>query len=404
VRIEHVLETHNHADHASGHGRLAAATGAVVHVHALAGAQYPHEPFEDGWELALGQVGVRALHTPGHRPEHTAFALVDTARGPEPWALLSGDSLLVGDVARPDLAVDAVSGARDVFASLRRILALPDACEVWPGHVGGSLCGGAGIDMKVSSTIGYERAHSPLLAIADEDAFVAAAVGSLGAPPPNVDALVAFNRGAFRELAGPHVLRADAVAESDVLVIDVRDDVRFDAGHIPGAVNLRLQGPGFGTRLAQLVGPDEPVVLLGADAQAGARAAGLAAAVGHRAVVGVAGMDEWAGALSVIERLPADRLPARLDDEPGLQLLDVRDLDEFARGHIPGSSHRPWPELVELPAGLDPERPVAVVCRSGRRAATGASLLARAGAVRAIHVADGGVGTWQALGRPVVTG
>jgi hydroxyacylglutathione hydrolase len=119
VRIEHVLETHNHADHVSGHGRLALATGATIHVHRLAAPNYEHEPFDDGWELELGDVVIRALHTPGHRPEHTAFALIDRARGEEPWAVLSGDSLFVGDVARPDLAVDRDEGARGIFASLR---------------------------------------------------------------------------------------------------------------------------------------------------------------------------------------------------------------------------------------------------------------------------------------------
>ena len=119
VHIEHILETHNHADHVSGHGRLAAATGALIHIHSSAGAEYEHEPFEDGWELALGSVTVRALHTPGHRPEHTAFALIDHARGPEPWAVLTGDSLFVGDIARPDLAVEKAEGARGIFGSLR---------------------------------------------------------------------------------------------------------------------------------------------------------------------------------------------------------------------------------------------------------------------------------------------
>ena len=125
VSIEHVLETHTHADHVSGHSRLAAATGAVIHIHREAGADYAHEPFDDGWELALGALRVRALHTPGHRPEHTAFVLTDTARGPEPWAVLTGDSLFVGDIARPDLAVDREEGARGVFGSLRSLLALP---------------------------------------------------------------------------------------------------------------------------------------------------------------------------------------------------------------------------------------------------------------------------------------
>src|SRR6478735_9627519 len=114
VRIEHVFETHNHADHVSGHGRLAAATGATIHIHRDADAAYRHEPFEDGWELELGRVSLRALHTPGHRPEHTAFAVIDRARGPEPWAVLSGDTLFVGDIARPDLAVEKEEGAHGI--------------------------------------------------------------------------------------------------------------------------------------------------------------------------------------------------------------------------------------------------------------------------------------------------
>src|SRR3954447_24412095 len=163
VSIEHILETHNHADHVSGHGRLAAATGAVIHVHALAAPRYEHAAFEDGWELALGSVVVRALHTPGHRPEHTAVALIARDRGPEPWAVLSGDSLFVGGIARPDLAVEKTEGARGIFHSLHgRLLPLGDDVEVWPGHLGGSLCGGPGIDMKVSSTLGYERRHNAL--------------------------------------------------------------------------------------------------------------------------------------------------------------------------------------------------------------------------------------------------
>src|ERR687883_95563 len=184
VGIEHILETHNHADHVSGHGRLAAATGAVIHVHAAAGAGYEHEPFEDAWELALGRVVVRALHAPGHRPEHTAFALVDTGRGPEPWAVLSGDSLFVGDIARPDLAVDKDEGARGIFHALHdTLLSLAPETEVWPGHLGGSLCGGPGMDMKVSSTIGFERRHNELLTVEDEDRFVEKAIGSLGPQP-----------------------------------------------------------------------------------------------------------------------------------------------------------------------------------------------------------------------------
>ncbi len=155
VRIEHVLETHNHADHVSGHGRLARATGATIHVSGLAGAEYEHEPFADGWTLELGEaVSIEAIHTPGHRPEHTSFLLRDAERGGDPVAVLSGDSLFVGDVARPDLAVEPREGAAGIFRSLReRLLSLPDEVEVWPGHLGGSLCGSSGIgDRQTSST------------------------------------------------------------------------------------------------------------------------------------------------------------------------------------------------------------------------------------------------------------
>ena len=173
VRIEHVLETHTHADHVSGHGRLAATTGAAIHVHESAGAAYDHEPFADGDELSVGALRIRVLHTPGHRPEHCAFALVDTARGEEPWAVLTGDSLFVNDVARPDLAVEKEEGARAIFGSLHgALLGLGDDVEVWPAHLGGSMCGGPGMDMKVSSTIGFERRHNSALAIEDESEFV----------------------------------------------------------------------------------------------------------------------------------------------------------------------------------------------------------------------------------------
>src|SRR5262249_10267616 len=175
-----VLETHNHADHVSGHGRLARTTGATIHIHELAGAEYAHEPFADGWVLELGALSVEAIHTPGHRPEHTAFLLRDASRGGAPWALLSGDSLFIGDVARPDLAVEPREGAAEMFRSLhRRLLALDDEVEVWPGHLGGSLCGGSALDLKSSSTIGFERRHNAALGIAEEADFVEDAVRSL---------------------------------------------------------------------------------------------------------------------------------------------------------------------------------------------------------------------------------
>src|SRR3954463_11334461 len=184
VTIEHILETHNHADHVSGHARLAAATGGRIHVPRLAEPEYDHEPFDDGWELALGSVRVKAIHTPGHRPEHTAFALSDTRRADEPWAILTGDTLFVGDIARPDLAVEKEEGARDIFRSLHeKLLPLGAEVEVWPGHLGGSLCGGPSVDMKPSTPIGYECRYNELLRVEDEDDFVERSLARLGPQP-----------------------------------------------------------------------------------------------------------------------------------------------------------------------------------------------------------------------------
>src|SRR5918911_1848157 len=161
VRIRHVLETHTHADHLSGRGRLAAATGATLHVSAEAGDEYDHEPLEEGTALELGDARITALATPGHRPEHLAFVVEDRSREEAPWLLLTGDSLFVGDVARPDLAVEPEEGARGLFRSLRRLLEHEDFVEVWPGHVGGSLCGGAGGGEKARPPNGLPRRVQP---------------------------------------------------------------------------------------------------------------------------------------------------------------------------------------------------------------------------------------------------
>jgi glyoxylase-like metal-dependent hydrolase (beta-lactamase superfamily II)/rhodanese-related sulfurtransferase len=408
VRIEHVLETHNHADHVSGHGRLAAATGAAIHVHRDAGAEYEHEPFDDGWELELGAVRVRALHTPGHRPEHTAFAVMDTARGPAPWAVLTGDTLFVGDVARPDLAVDKEEGAHGMFASLHgKLLTLPRECEVWPGHLGGSLCGGPGMDMKVSSTIGYELAHNDLLGERDEEAFVARAIGSLAPQPPNFRAIVALNRGPLRSGhvdVEPLTARQVELAQLDgALIVDVRTDLQFDDAHIPGALCNPAVRAGFGTKLAWVADRDQPVVFVGRDDADAIHAAHLAAAVGITHVGGylAGGMTSWREekrATAATERIDVERLHARVDS---VQVLDVREQNEWDAGHIPGSVHVPYHDLHDLPDAIDPARPVAAICSSGQRSALAASLVARTGARHVIHVADGGVGTWRARGWPI---
>jgi glyoxylase-like metal-dependent hydrolase (beta-lactamase superfamily II)/rhodanese-related sulfurtransferase len=412
VRVEHILETHNHADHVSGHGRLAAATGATIHVHREAGPDYDHEPFDDGWELELGGITVRALHTPGHRPEHTAFALVASARSEDPWAVLTGDSLFVGDIARPDLAVDRAEGAHGIFHSLHdKLLSLPDTTEVWPGHLGGSMCGGPGMDLKVSSTIGYERASQPMLQLEDEDEFVRQATSGLGPQPPNFRNIVALNRGPLVvETVDVHPLTPRQVEQADedgAMVVDVRTELQFDEAHIPSAVCITALRGGFGTRLAWLAEPGQPLVLVGRDDEDAREAAELAGAVGLTEIAGylAGGMTSWREEKRPVGRVPrlsVEELHASWDGgSNGLQLLDVRERSEWDAGHIPGSIHTAYHDIHELPADLDAGKPVAVICASGQRAAIAASLLKRLGAAEVIHVVDGGVPRWEREGWPV---
>ena len=411
VSIEHILETHNHADHVSGHGRLAAATGATIHIHRDAAPAYEHAPFDDGFELDLGAVRVRALHTPGHRPEHTTFALIDTRRGEEPWAVLTGDSLFVNDIARPDLAVEKEDGARAIFRSLHeKLLRLAGETEVWPAHLGGSMCGGPAMDMKVASTIAYERAHNDMLEEEDEERFVARTVSGLGPQPPNFGAIVDLNTGELVtegvEVSPLTPRQVEDKRANGAFLVDVRTDLQFDDAHIPGAASIPAVQAGFGTRLAWLADRDQEIVFVGRDDEDARRAAKLALAIGVRRFGGylAGGMTEWRREhrpVERLERLELAELPERLEHDPATQVLDVREHSEWEAGHIPDSRLEPWHDIHSLPGELDAHQPVAVVCASGQRAGVAASLLQRYGAREVVHVVNGGVPKWDDLGHPL---
>ncbi len=412
VRIEHVLETHNHADHVSGHGRLARATGGTIHIHELAGAEYPHEAFTGGWRLDLGPVQIEAVHTPGHRPEHTSFVLRDADRGGDPWAVLTGDSLFVGDVARPDLAIEKREGAAGIFHSLHdRLMKLPDDVEVWPGHLGGSSCGSAGIDHKSTSTIGFERDHNRALRFDTEEEFVEDAVATLGAPPPNVEHIVAINKGPLIEDMGTPVPLAPRAVEVGIaegaLLIDARINEQFDEAHIPGAISASAYETGFATKVAKVVSPDVELIVVAASDGYDLEAAELLASVGLR-VRGYleGGMTAWRSEgrpVGRIELIDPEELAGRLEGDE-LMVLDVRDEDEYAAGHIPGSVNLPYGELPGRQGELPRDREIAAICSGGKRSGLAASILQREGFERVLHVANGGVGTWERSGRPVETG
>jgi len=401
--IRHVLETHNHADHVSGRGRLAAATGATIHVSPTPGLAYEHEVLADGDEIAFGSVRIVALATPGHRPEHTAYVVYDAGRGDEPWAALTGDSLFVGDVARPDLAVDAEDGARGLYASLRRLLELPDHVQVLPGHLGGSLCGSASMSEAPGSTIGFERRFNPLLGTAGEEELVERLTRSLKPQPPNFRRIVALNSGPLlteaAELESFPPERVQELVRDGVVLVDGRDPVAWAAAHVPGSVSATMVRAAVGSRAAAATDPEEPVVVAAASDEDALRMARRLEAVGFRHVLGIlaGGIEAWRDAglpLDTVESVPVAELAERLRRREVL-LLDVRDPDEWAAGHVPGSIGIPYQQLRDRP--LEQLRdsvngtPVAVACSAGNRSALAASVLRRAGISRVVHVADGGV-------------
>ena len=409
VRIEHVLETHNHADHVSGHGRLASATGATIHVHSLAEVDYPHEAFEDGWRLEIGDLEIEAIHTPGHRPEHTSFLLRDRARSDDPWAVLTGDSLFVGDVARPDLAVEPREGAAGIFRSLHdRLMTLADQVEVWPGHLGGSACGSAGIDEKASSTIGFERDHNRALRFDREAEFVEDAVDTLADPPPNVEHIVELNRGPLLERLGAPVpmppREVEAAVGDGAMVVDARTNAQFDEAHIPGAISASSYETGFATKVASVLDPETRVIVVAGSEGYELEAAELLACVGMRTVGYLeGGMTAWRAEdrdVQTIELIDTDDLARRMEGEE-LLVLDVRDDDEFADQHIPGSVHIPYAHLPERLDELPRDAAIAAICSAGKRSGLAASILQREGFERVLHVADGGVGSWRRSGHPV---
>lgn len=412
LRIRYVIETHNHADHVAGHHQIARRTGATIAVHQDAGVAYPHRDLRDGDELALGDVRLRILHTPGHRPEHIAVAVIDTSRGEEPWLVLTGDSLFIGDVARPDLAVPGQEGATRLFESLHdTLLALPDGTLVYPAHVAGSLCGRV-TNRMTGTTVGFERRHNPALEITSRDRFVQFMNESLPERPPNLARIVALNMAAEPlEVAQPAPLSAADVLrlrEAGAVVLDTRPVEAYAAGHIPGAVAVQLDGSQFPNRAGLVIPPESRLVLIvSADEQAPCVAEKLAV-VGFDQVAGylAGGMASWTTAgfeAAGMSQASVEELHALLRRDPDTRVVDVRERNEYDGGHVDGALHIPFHHLRERLDLLDRARPAALICASGHRSAIAASLLESAGVARVINI-TGGMNAWRAAGLPVAGG
>ncbi len=400
-RIAHLLETHNHADHLSGHGRLVEATGATIHVSKDAGVEYEHEPLSDRDVVEVGKTRIRALATPGHRPEHLSFLVEDASRTEEPWLLLAGDSLFVGDLARPDLAVEPEEGARGLFRSLRKLLELEDFVEVRPGHIGGSLCGGANMSQKPDSTVGFERRFNDYLRFEEEDEFVRTLTAEQTLQPPNFERIVELNRGPLLTEATPlePLLpeRVKELAEAGAVLIDGRDQREFDAAHVPGSINATMNQSGVGTRAAWVVDPESEIITIAEGDEDARRMARMLEAVGFRCIRGylTGGIKAWRTAKLEVETTSAIDVPTlaeRIDKEE-VVLLDVRSPEEWEAGHVVGSIHLPYYRLRNgVPEEVrNTDKPLAVTCSGGIRSTLAASLLMRAGIKNVVHVDDGGV-------------
>ena len=379
VRIVRVLETHTHADHVSGHGRFALEHDVPISIHPAAEPEYRFDPQEDGNVIKVGPVEIRVVHTPGHRPEHCAFVVADRL-------VLTGDSLFVGDAARPDLAIEAREGAEGLFHSLQRLTQLPDLYEVYPGHVAGSLCGAA-MSPARSSTVGHEKRTNAALAYGDVQAFVNASASVSMPRPPTTGRVVDLNKGPLVGAPQP-VERLDEVGATTIL--DVRTTEAHAAGHVRGAFNVPVSGSSFATRAGFVLDPDERIVVHASDHDEAQRAAHGLRAVGFLELAGYVTEADASERLQPVELGELERL---LEDG-SVQVLDVREKYERDEGYIPGSLHIPFRLLREYgPDGVDTEKPVVTICESGMRASIAASVLTAAG-VEARPVLHGGVNDW----------
>jgi glyoxylase-like metal-dependent hydrolase (beta-lactamase superfamily II)/rhodanese-related sulfurtransferase len=391
-RAAFAAETHLHADFVSGSRELAAG-GAQILLPARAEVEFPARGLDDGDEVDLGGLRLRALATPGHTPEHLSWLLLDGAR---PLALFSGGALIVGGIARPDLlGPDQTEPlARAAWRSIReRLFALPDDLAVYPTHGAGSFCSAGDSDAR-TTTIGRERAGNPLLSARDEDDFVARLLGGLGSYPPYFLELRAVNRAGPRvygrrrpDLRPLGVETVERAVRDGAELVDVRSGAAFAGGHVPGSLAITLR-PQFATWLGWLVGRDRPLVFVAGDDTDRRELVRQCLSVGYEQVVGEldGGVEAWRAA-----GRPAATLPLLGPGDAGgdgRRLLDVRQAAEWRAAHVPGAVHVELGALSADPAAA-PGGPLLVGCGHGERAMTAASLLAREGR-QDVAVLDGG--------------
>lgn len=403
VRLRYVVETHVHNDYVSGAREWQAATGATIAGPARAAYTFPHLPMADGDEIIVGDATLRALETPGHTPEHTAYLLLD-AGAAEPSAVFSGGSIMVGGAGRTDLLGPERTQelTRAQFRSLHRLLMFGEDTLLLPTHGAGSFCASVTSGPR-TSTLGSERRGNPALALlGNEEEFVRARLEGLPRHPAYYRFMAPINRAGARvlsELPDLPALTPDAVEQDlrdGAWLVDGRDRWSFAEAHLPGSVNVELD-EGFSSFVGSVVPFGAPLLLVLPEPTMVAEAVTQLVRIGYDRLLGVlvGGVPAWKTSGRRTRSYPVRDIGQLDPTDPDVVVLDVRQPSEVARGVIPGSRHIFLGDLPQRLAELNAERRTWTVCASGRRAAVAASVLDRAG-LPVGAIASGGVETWAA--------
>jgi hydroxyacylglutathione hydrolase len=412
VSIRHIFETHLHADFVSGHRELAARTGAQIYIGVQAEATFPHVAVRDGFQLQVGKIRISALETPGHTPESMCLVIADEEKSLEPWAVLTGDTLFLGDVGRPDLSrrYSPVQLAGMLYDSLHgKVLKLGDEVLVYPAHGAGSLCG-RNMRAERVSTIGTERLTNYALQVKSREEFVKQLTSNLQARPEYFLQDAEINRTGASALSDLPALspiepaELKAVLAEGGLALDVRPGEQFAAGHVPGSVNIALSGQ-FASWAGALLGLAARPVLIAESEEAVSEARMRLARVGLEDARGYlqGGVEAWGKAglpLAILPQISVDALNDQLQCS-GPQVLDVRREPEWEAGHIAGASWWPLDNFKVAPPEIDRNVPIAVHCKGGYRSIIACSLLQRAGFQNVVNIV-GGIDAWQQAKLPVV--
>lgn len=418
LEIKYVIETHLHADFVSGHQELADRTGAEIVFGEKANASFEHRAVRDGEEIKLGKVTLRFIETPGHTPEGICVLVTDTEVSDQPQKILTGDTLFIGDVGRPDLAggkgYTPQMMAEMMYDSLHgKILKLPDEVEVYPAHGAGSMCG-RNMSKETSSTIGEQRKFNYALKPMTKEQFVSLMTADLPEAPAYFPRDAEINRSGARglsELSPPQPLSPKEVSElrdRGHVLLDVRSANDFGAGHVPGSVNIGLGGQ-FAIWAGSLLALNASIVVIADTVAQVDESVVRLARVGIENVKGYleGGVDNWRQAgfpLDSIPQVSVNELKDKLASTTDLQVVDVRRPAEYGSGHVPRALNAPLNTLDQTAAQLPfaKDKPTAVICAGGYRSSAAASLLEKLGFTNLLNV-SGGTGAWVNAGYPVET-